>query len=396
MIIKKEEDYFGRERAFIELEDSDFGQEEKIGEIISEPHFEDVVFNEKQTVFMKLILNQFKSKRFNLLFSGQAGTGKTYSSKMIACETQKPFIYLNGAMSKRKITNLIKSAKSNAIILIDEIHNLPEKVAEIIYSAIQDNEIYDEGARVLLDNITFIGTTTEPENLPKPLLDRMMRIEFEEPDEETAKRILLKMGLSEECVGLLTNYTLNIRLLKKFIEYTKLYGELNKENLIKVFRLMRINIYSGLSEEQQKYIEYLNSSGKASVRNLSLILRKSENYIKLDIEPDLIRKGIILITSRGRELAPDFKDFSYKELQKESEKEHSEKTIDEVEMAHKFLKDNSKIKEKFGSRYLELVQFIADKISEGISPDELDIESWGNDKGINDSYEDNYKNLKEF
>jgi len=363
-------------------------KEEKIGEILNEPHFEDVVFSEKQKIFMQLILKRIRTERKNLLFSGKAGTGKTFSSKMIACETGKPFLYLNGAMSKRKIINLMRNAKDNSIILIDEIHNLPEKVAEIIYSAIQDNEIYDDGERHLIENITFIGTTTEPENLPKPLLDRFMRIEFDEPDEETAKKIFIKMGLTEECVNLMTNYTLNIRVLKKIVEYIELYGEKNKDNLIKVFRLMKINIYSGLSDEQEKYIDYLKKIGKASLRNLSLVLRRSENYIKLDIEPDLIRKQAIIITSRGRELAPDF--VKNEDLLKEEDKTHSDKTIDEIALARQYLNDNPKIKEKFSERYFELVQFIASKITEGIYPDEIDFESFGNDKKIKDSYKDNY------
>jgi len=392
MLIK---DYFGKKHWCIATQSYDKEKIEKIGEIIDEPKFSDVVFTEKQEVFMKLILDRLKKgERRNLLFSGLAGTGKTYSSKMIACETQKPFLYLNGAMSKRKIINLMLSAKDNAIILIDEIHNLPEKVAEIIYSAIQDNEIYDDGKRHQLNNITFIGTTTEPESLPKPLQDRFMRIEFDEPDEQTLTKILKKMGLNDKCINLMINYTLNIRVLKKIIEYTELYGEKNEKNLIKVFRLMKINVYSGLSDEQEKYINHLKSTKKASLRNLSLVLRRSENYIKLDIEPDLIRKQMIIISSRGRELNPELRDYSYDELEKVSETKSNvmseTKTLDEIEMAHRYLKENPEIKKKFGKRYLELVNFIANKITEGISPNEIDIESFGNDVPIEKSYESNY------
>ena len=362
---------------------------EQIGEIITTPRFEDVVFSDKQAAFMRLILNRLKKERKNLLFCGKAGTGKTYSSKMIACETGKPFVYLNGAMSKRRIISLMLATKEDAIVLIDEIHNLPEKIAEIIYSAIQDNEVYDEGLCHHLPNITFIGTTTEPENLPKPLLDRFMRIEFDEPDEKTAKQILKKMGLDDKSINLMISYTLNIRVLKKIVEYMELYGEKNEENLVKVFRLMRINAYSGLSDDQEKYVEYLNKVKKASLRNLSLVLRRSEDYIKLEIEPDLIRKSMILITSRGRELSPEV-SYSYESLKKEEEKHHTEKTIDEVELAREYLKNNSKIKDKFGKRYLELVDFIADKIAEGVSPEQIDYESFGNDIPIKESFENNY------
>jgi len=272
---------------------------EKIGEIITTPHFEDVIFPPKLSNFMRLVLERLKKERLNLLFSGYAGTGKTYSSKMIACETGKPFIYINGAMSKNRIIELMLNAKENAIVLIDEIHNLPEKICEIIYSAIQDNEIYEDGKCKPLGNISFIGTTTEPESLPKPLLDRFMRIEFEEPDEESAKLILNKMGLASADVTNMLKYTLNIRVLKKIVSYMEMYKENKLEN---VFDLMRINIESGLSEEQENYIKYLKSVEKASLRNLSLVLRRSDEYIKRDIEPDLIRKSLIVISSRGRML----------------------------------------------------------------------------------------------
>jgi len=362
--------------------------EKRIGEIISSPHFNDVVFNEKQKEFMELVLTKLKKDRLNLLFSGPAGTGKTYTSKMIACETGKPFIYLNGAMSKNRIIKLMLNAKDNAIILIDEIHNLPEKVAEIIYSAIQDNEIYESGICHKIENITFIGTTTEPEQLPKPLQDRFMRIEFEEPDVEMAKKILKKMRLKDDEIKIMLNYTHNIRIIKKIISYMEMYSD--ERSLMKVFRMMRINCYSGLSDEQDNYINYLKNNKKASLRNLSFFLRRSENYIKNDIEPDLIRKQMIMISSRGRELNPELRDYSYDELQKESEKEHSEKTMDEIELAHQYLKDNPQIKEKFGKKYMELVQFIADKIIEGIEPDLIDWESFGTDISVKESFDNNY------
>ncbi|MHA1383248.1 MAG: AAA family ATPase [Candidatus Helarchaeota archaeon] len=368
----------------------DFKEIKKIGEIIKEPLFEDVVFSDKQKEFIKLAITKLKAgHKLNLLFSGLAGTGKTYSAKMIACETQKPFVYITGSLGRRKIIDMLLDLKPNALILIDEIHNLSERVSEIIYPAIEYNELYLNGNRKIIDAV-FIGTTTEPEKLPKPLLDRFMRIEFEEPDINMTTQILKKMGLTDECINLMTNYTLNIRILKKIIDYMKLYGGLNKENLIKVFRMMKINVYSGLSEEQEAYIDYLKEVKRAGLRNLSLVLRRSENYLKLDIEPDLIRKRMILISSRGRELNPEFLDFSYENLKKEEEKNHSNYSINEREIAIKYLNDNPHLKEKFGNKYLELVDFLAEKIAVGISPDTIDIESWGNDIGFKESYKNNY------
>jgi len=361
---------------------------EKIGEILLKPKFKDVVYSEKQEEFIKLVLEKIRlGEQINLLFSGYAGTGKTYSAMMIAVETERPFVYMAGNQSKLKILEILNNLKDNSIVCIDEIHGMRDNVAELIYPVIEYGELYIDGGKKKL-NAIFICTTTEPEGLPKPLQDRLMRIEFDEPNEQMTKQILNKMKLDKECITYLIRYTLNIRILKKLIKYMDMYGKRDKNNLIKVFRMMKINIYSGLSNEQEEYINYLKKVGRSGVRNIGLVLRRSENYIKLDIEPDLIRKGMILITSRGRELAPNF--IKNEDLLKEEQKYHTDKTIDEIELARQYLNDHPEIKEKFSGRYFELTQFIADKIVEGISPDEIDIESWGNDKEIKDSFKDNY------
>jgi len=282
-------------------------EKEPIGETLTEPQFKDVVYTPQQEEFMKKIMEEIgKGNLIHLLFSGLAGTGKTYSGKMLACETKRPFVYLNGQMSQKKIRDMLLNLKQNALVLIDEIHNLPERVAETVYPAIEYNEISLDGKITKLhSNPLFIGTTTEPEQLPKPLQDRFFRIEFDEPDEEMVRKILSKMDLENEAVGHMINHSLNIRVLKKIIRLLDLYGGRTSSNLTKIFRMMKINLYSGLSEEQDRYIKHLKKVQKASVRALALVLRLSENRIKYDVEPELIKKGMIVITSRGRELAPD-------------------------------------------------------------------------------------------
>jgi len=314
-------------------------------------------------------------------------TGKTYSSKMCAVETQKPFVYITGSMGKSRILEMLQNLKPNALVLIDEIHNLSERIGEIIYPAIEYGEIYLDGERKKID-CCFIGTTTEPEKLPKPLLERFMRIEFYEPNDGIVKKILDKMNIPIEVQNFLLNYTSNIRVLKKLIQYIKMYGEVNEMNCAKVFRMMKINLYSGLSNEQDNYIEYLKKVKKASLRNLGLILRRSENYLKLDIEPELIKKGIIIITSKGRELAPEFKDVGYEQLQNVKTTKFKQ---DDRQRAINWLNDNPEIKEQFSSMYLELVNFIAEKIKEGIEPDTIDFMSFGTDTSIEQSYNNNYK-----
>lgn len=377
----------------IELLEPEKQEIEKIGEILNTPKFKELVYNQRQNEFMKLLLEKLKSgERINLLFSGLAGTGKTFSGKMIACELKKPFVYLNGQMTPKKIREMLLNLKENAIVLIDEIHNLSESVAETIYPAIEYNEISDNGKAIKLNNPLFIGTTTEPEKLPKPLLDRFFRVEFEEPTEETIRGILQKMNVVEETISYLVNHTLNIRIIKKLVNYMDLFGERNKESLNKVFKMMRINIHSGLTEEQDKYISYLQSHKIASLRNMGIILRMSEERIKYEIENELLRKGMILITSKGRQLAFDDGLNNLDELRKAEEKisEAPKFHQDSRETARIYLKEHPELKEKFGKRMFELINFMSEKIEQGIEPDLIDFNSFGNDKKISESFKDNY------
>jgi Holliday junction DNA helicase RuvB len=363
-------------------------QEEKkeIGELVVSPKFEEMIYMPNVETYIKAILEKLKrGEKFNLLLTGTAGTGKTSTAKMLACETNKPFVYLTGSMGNRKIVEMLMNSKAGSIVLIDEIHNMPERIAEILYPSIQDGEIYVEGKMIKLD-LMFIGTTTEPEELPRPLLERFKQIELEELEDEQLRKILEKKGCNEDIALKLLNYSSNFRIISNLLEMIKLYGEVNEENLRKVFKLKSIDIHTGLSKLQDTYLDYLKKQEKASLRSLSLILRKSENYIKLEIEPELIRKGLVNITSRGREINPE---LAY-HLEKMEKVKNVRFTEEDRKYAIGWLKDRKGITEALGSRYLELVNNVAEMIHNGCLPDEIDWGSFSDDKPIKESVKDNY------
>lgn len=365
-------------------------KEEGIGEIIKKPKLEDMVYPENIGEIIKLLIKKTKKKNINLLFYGGQGTGKSSTGKMLAVETNRPFVYLNGAMNKNKIIEILTNLKPNSLVLIDEIHSWNTKNSEIIYPAIQDNELVIDGKSYELDCM-FIATTTEPQEIPKPLRDRFQEIELEELDTELLKEVLKKKGCPDEVCDYLLNFTTNMRVLENVLEMMDLYGDYNMKNLRKVFKLKRIDINKGLSEIQEKYLEYLKRQKKAGARIIGLHLKKSENYLKYEVEPDLIRKGLIVTTSRGREINPELADGTIEYMVGDKDVKEKRYEEDERETAIRFLNENPHIKKKFGSKYFELVNFLAEKIAEGIEPDEIDVESFGEDKDFNDSYDDNYK-----
>lgn len=277
---------------------------EKVGEYLISPKKEDVVLNPLMKETIDLVLNRARLKPINLLLFGGAGTGKTTIGKMFAVELSRPFVYLNGEMNVEKVREIMLNLKDNSLVLLDEIHNLREKVAEILYPAVQDGEIGDNGKIIYLNNVMFVGTTTEPERLPKPLLDRFKQIELSELGKEELKKVLIKKGCEEKSADILLNYSTNMRILNNLLDMCNLYGSPIEPNIVKVFRLKNINIYSGLSKLQEDYLSILKKSDKPiGLRLLCLKLGKSEDYLKLEVEGELIKKGMILVTSRGRQLS---------------------------------------------------------------------------------------------
>ncbi len=80
-----------------------------------------------------------------------------------------------------------------------------------------------------------------------------------------------------------------------------LYGDLNLQNTKKIFKIKRIDIDRGLSEIQKKYLSVLEDGKILSLRSLALQLNRSDDYIKT-IESDLLRKKLVVVSSRGRSL----------------------------------------------------------------------------------------------
>lgn len=383
----------------------------KIKNYLEEPTLKDLILKDEIRNFFKKIIKDAKNgKSFNLLFYGNAGTGKTSSAKMLSVELKKPFVYLNGLFSVKKIQYLLKNC-SGSVVCFDEIHNLRENIAEIIYNAIEFKELFVDGVKYYIENSIFVGTTTEPYALPKPLRDRFIGVRFDEPDRDELIKLLKIKGINDlKVINFILKYTQNIRKINKILSLMEVLGEKDENTLKKVFELEKISLEDGFSYEQKRYLSLLEKHKVLSLRALSFMLKKNEDYIKNEIEGDLIAKEIISVTSRGRTL-----NYSYKAIIKENEdnkinednkegeiKDYEnyckainkkEKVKEEsIESAWKYIKENPKLKEKYKGRLFELVNFIAKQIEKGIEPDLIDLNSFGNDKPIAESYKDNYLN----
>lgn len=230
----------------------------------------------------------------NLLFQGSAGCGKTLLAKFIARNTTLDWdiqIPVKGRINFRYVGDF-------PIHVIDEIHEF--RNWENLYPYLDSGED------------TFIFCTTEYGYIPEPFLTRCIRLSFDPYSLEDLSEIVQRysrgrnyplrdsktyLAISEAARG-------SPRLAKQRFDRVKMYCQYydmrpNHRNVI--FALRQIGIYDlGYTAEDLRYLEYLSNIGTSSIENLSRALRIDRNSVQKEIEPFLIERGNIMITSKGR------------------------------------------------------------------------------------------------
>src|SRR5437016_3852198 len=150
------------------------------------------------SIFIEAARKRKESLDHVLLF-GPPGLGKTTLSHIIAHELGVNLRQTSGPVLERAgdLAALLTNLQPRDVLFIDEIHRLSPVVEEILYPAMEDNQIdimIGEGpaARSIkldLPSFTLIGATTRAGLLTSPLRDRfgiVQRLEFYTPDELAA------------------------------------------------------------------------------------------------------------------------------------------------------------------------------------------------------------------
>ena len=269
---------------------------------------------------------------------GPAGSGKTTLAEIICEELDAELIYINGAAITSPVVfrkPIARAVQTNGrerqyIIVVDECHSIPNKIQNNLLSVLEEPAILctpverktklpngsflqkgDILKEKLPENVSFIFATTDKGKLISPLSSRLHPVDLDEytvGDKETVVRNSLNkhnVTLEDEDCTLIGSIGKSMRHIKKLCDRIVDYSVgqdkcvLGHDDVLRVIEILGINEL-GCDKNDQRYLDYVKERGPISLSNISQFLDVEEKEVKEKIEPFLVRKEWVQITSKGR------------------------------------------------------------------------------------------------
>lgn len=237
------------------------------------------------------------------------GVGKTMLAHTIAFEMWAPYVELAMPASIKIITNHLM--QHHGVLLLDEIHQADRKTLDMLLPFLATGQVRDGHLEIENNRLTVIAATTDPQSLPDAFTSRFrLRPAFEEYTTSDIADVIAFTAASkhdeylrDEVCNQLAEASLGsprqaIQLLDTYLDLQVLNGEVEVSDV-----LSHLNITSqGLRAEHLQYLNALkNQNGVASQATVAQMTFMPNAAMRW-IERDLLRLGIISISSQGREL----------------------------------------------------------------------------------------------
>jgi Holliday junction DNA helicase RuvB len=220
---------------------------------------------------------------------------------------------------------ILSSLSAGEVLFIDEIHRMSRSAEEMLYLAMEDFRVdvmVGKGAGATsisldLDPFTLVGATTRSGLLPNPLRDRFgftANLDFyteEELSDVVARAAgLMNLDIGKEAVSLIASRSRGTprianRLLRRVRDYALVHsaGKVTTDSVTQALELYEVDEL-GLDRLDRSVLEALiiKFEGKpVGLNTLSVALGEETDTIESVVEPFLLRIGLLVRTTRGRQ-----------------------------------------------------------------------------------------------
>ena len=300
------------------------------GEVSLRPQtLSEYIGQEKAKGNLKVFIEAAKRRQEPLdhvLLHGPPGLGKTTLASIIANEMGVNIRKTSGpAIEKPKdLAALLTNLNDNDILFVDEIHRMNRSVEEILYPAMEDNEIdiiigqgpSANSIRLELKKFTLIGATTRSGQLSAPLRDRfgvILKLELYEPEalqkiiERSAGLLKIeidKRGSMEIAKRSRGTPRIANRMLRRVRDFAQVCadGVITREVADDALNRLEID-HLGLDAIDRRLLTSIivnYGGGPVGLETLAATINEEAITIEDVYEPFLLQQGFLTRTPRGR------------------------------------------------------------------------------------------------
>lgn len=255
------------------------------------------------------------------LFLGPSGVGKTTFAQAMANELGVTYTEIFAPTMKDPATlmHMLMNIQPNGVVFVDEIHALPAKVQEILYTPLEDNEIRGHNKAMGTDYLislppfTMIGATTHEGRLNEPLRKRFPNtVRMRSYSVEELSQLLMKAakhqiksqldGASAVRIASVSQGT--PRVARNLLECVNdvaqsMSGVITPEVVDKTLKYEELDPVIGLNRQQRRYLMALATEGQMGAKGLATMLDEQIETIEFAIEPFLMQE-VTIPSSSGK------------------------------------------------------------------------------------------------